>query len=93
MTKELIEQSRKRHAPTDAAWLIITAALIVALVIAATVVSIGMARAGALDMLADSGGGRFALAVFLGSAIAGMGGLTAIMVADGGRPLRRDRAP
>ena len=84
MTKELIEQSRQRHAITDIALLIITVALIVSLVIAATVVSIGMARAGTFDAFIENGSVHYALAVFLGFVIAGIGGL-AIMIGAGRR--------
>lgn len=46
MTRELIERSRKRHEFTGPALIAITSALTVSLVIAATAVSIGLARAG-----------------------------------------------
>jgi hypothetical protein len=45
MTQELIERSRRRRAGTDFALVVITLALAVLLAIAATVVSIGIARA------------------------------------------------
>ena len=61
-----------------------TVALAVSLAIAATAVSIGMARADTLA-LTDSDGAPFAVALFLSLVIAGMGGLTAIMA--------RERAP
>jgi hypothetical protein len=64
-----------------------TLALAVSLVIAATAVSIGMARAQALGAVSDSDGTPLALAVFLGLLMAGMGALTAL-AARGGRPLR-----
>lgn len=90
MTKELIEQTRKRRAFADAALLVTTIALVVSLAVAAAAVSIGMARAETLGGITESDGGRFALAVFLALVIAGMGGLTALMVRDDERPLRRD---
>jgi hypothetical protein len=46
MTKELIERSRQRHVFADRALIALTSALAVSLVIAATAVSIGIARAG-----------------------------------------------
>jgi hypothetical protein len=90
MTRQLIERSRGRREFADTALLVTTAALSVSLVIAITAVSIGIARADALGQFADSGGGRWALAVFLGLVIAGMGGLTAAMVREKEPPLRRD---
>jgi hypothetical protein len=90
MTKELSERSRKRHEFADVALLVTTVTLVVSIVIAATVVSIGIARADTLVPIADSNGGRFALALLLGLVIAGTGGLTAAMVRDGRYPPRRD---
>jgi hypothetical protein len=90
MTKDLIERSRKRHEFADLALIVTTIALAVSLVIAATAVSIGIARADTLVPIAESGGGRFALAILLGLVIAAMGGLTAAMVHDGKVPPRRD---
>ena len=90
MTKDLIERSRKRHEFADLALVVTTVTLAVSLVIAATAVSIGIARADTLVPIAESGGGRFALAIFLGLVIAGMGGLTAAVVHDGKYPPRRD---
>jgi hypothetical protein len=90
MTKELIERSRQRHAFADLA-LVVTVALAVSLVIAATVVSIGIARADTLGPIGESDG-RFTLAVVLGLVIAGVGGLTALLVRGHTSPLRRDQA-
>ncbi len=90
MTQDLIDRSRKRHTLTDLTLVALIAALAIALVVAAIVVSIGMARADTLGHLTHSGGGRLALAVFLALVIAGMGGLTAAMVQDGEIPQRRD---
>jgi hypothetical protein len=45
MTQELIEQSRKRPAFADQAFIALTLALAVSVVIAFTIVSIGIARA------------------------------------------------
>jgi ABC-type antimicrobial peptide transport system ATPase subunit len=90
MTRELIERSRRRHGFADAALIVTTVALVVSLVIAVTVVSIGIARADTLVPIAESGSGRFALAILLALVIAGMGGLTAAMVGDGKVAPRRD---
>ncbi len=65
--------------------LIATAALAVSTAIAATVVSIGIARAG--EIAASSGDGHIAVAVFLGIVFAGMGGLIAVTAMHGaGKP-------
>jgi hypothetical protein len=45
MSKPLISLSRPRHAFADVALLVTTAALVASLVVAATIVSIGIARA------------------------------------------------
>jgi hypothetical protein len=58
--------------------LIATVALAVSLIIAATAVSIGMARAQALRAVSDSDSAPLAVALFLGAVMAGMGGLTAM---------------
>ncbi len=89
MTKEMIERLRARHAFADIALLIITVALVVSLVIAATVVSIGMARADTLGTIAGSNGERFALAIVLAFVVVGLVGLTAVVARDGARPQRR----
>lgn len=90
MTEPLSEKSRQRPPFADVALLITTAGLILSLAVATVTVSIGIARADTLGHVAQSSGGRFAVAVFLGLVIAGMGGLTAAMVGDGERPQRRD---
>jgi len=90
MTKELIEHARKRHTLTDLVLLILTVALVLSLAIAATVVSIGMARADTLGAIASSNGERLAWAMFLCFVIAGIGGVTALVVRDGERPQRRN---
>ena len=48
MTKDLIERSRKRHEFADLALIVTTITLVVSLAIAATAVSIGIARAGGI---------------------------------------------
>jgi hypothetical protein len=90
MTKELLEGSRKRHAFVDVALIVTTIALVLSIVVAATVVSIGMARAETLGGMAGSDGERLALGVFVALAIAASGGLTALVVRDGERPSRHD---
>jgi hypothetical protein len=58
--------------------LLATLALTVSLIVAATAVSIGMARAQAFGAVHDTRGAPLALAIVLGLALAGVGGLTAI---------------
>ena len=69
--------------------LIATAALAVSTVVAATVVSIGIARAEMLGA-AQNDDARLAVAVFLGIVFAGMGGLTAVAAFSRARARRRD---
>jgi hypothetical protein len=57
---------------------IATAALALALVVAMTAVSIGIARADTASLFTRGDGAPFALALFLGLLLAGMGGLTAL---------------
>ena len=90
MTQDLIDRSRRRHTFTDTALFVLIAALAIALVVAAIVVSVGMARADTLGQLAASGTGRAWLAVLAGGILAGMGGLTAIIVNDSNGPQRPD---
>jgi hypothetical protein len=87
MTQEMIDRSRKRHTLTEGALFSLIAALAIALVVAAVVVSIGIARA---DTLGPSGGGRVAIAAILGLLIAGMGALAAVMAHSGETSLRHD---
>jgi hypothetical protein len=86
MTQDLIERSLKRSAFADVALVVTAAALVVSLFVAATAVSIGLARADTLGPIADSGSARFALASFLGLVLAGMGGLTAFVIRDETQP-------
>jgi hypothetical protein len=62
------------------AWieLFATLSLAASLVIAATAVSIGMARAQAFGAVHHGDGAPLALAIFLGLVLVGMGGLTAL---------------
>jgi hypothetical protein len=90
MTRELIERSRRRHAFADVPLFVLAATLVLSLVIALTAVSIGIARADTLVPFGGGGSGRLALAMIVGVAIAGMGGLTAAFVHNGKVPPRRD---
>jgi hypothetical protein len=82
MTRELLERSRQRHAFAGLPVIVITLSLVVSLVVAATAVSIGIARADTLVPVAGGSSGKLALAVFVGLVIACMGALTASMVSD-----------
>jgi hypothetical protein len=62
--------------------LIATMALVVCLIIAATAVSIGMARAQAFATVNRHDHASFAVALFFGAVMAGMGGLTAMIAGD-----------
>jgi prepilin signal peptidase PulO-like enzyme (type II secretory pathway) len=59
-----------------------TLALVVCLIIAATAVSIGMARAQALATIDRHDHTPFAVALFFGAVMAGMGGLTAMVAGE-----------
>ena len=67
--------------------LITTAALALSTAVAVTAVSIGIARADVIGAAARGEGKHFAVALFVGLLLSGMGGLTAIM-ANG--PARHD---
>lgn len=60
--------------------LLATLGLAVAILVAATVVSIGVARADVAANVIDNEGGLFAIALLLGLLFIGMGGLTALSV-------------
>jgi hypothetical protein len=62
--------------------LIATMALVVCLIIAATAVAIGMARAQAFATINRHVHASFAVALFFGAVMAGMGGLTAMVAGD-----------
>jgi hypothetical protein len=79
MTKELIEKSRKRPAFADVALITTAIALVVSIAIAATAVSIGIARADTLGDITQSDGARYALTAFAGLAIAGTGWLASAL--------------
>jgi len=59
-----------------------TMALVVCLIIAVTAVSIGMARAQAFATIDRHDHTPFAMALFFGAVMAGMGGLTAMVAGD-----------
>jgi hypothetical protein len=65
-----------------------TLSLAVSLVIAATAVSISMARAQTFGAAHHSDGAPLALAIFLGLILVGMGGLTAIAAREHRSPRR-----
>ena len=66
------------------ATLIATAGLVLATIVAATIVSVGMARASVASNVIDNEGSLFAVALLLGILFIGMGGLT-IMTLPGDR--------
>ena len=55
------------------------AGLSIATLVAATVVSVGMARASVVDGVIDNDGGLFAIALMLGIAFIAIGGFAALM--------------
>ena len=65
------------------AGLIATTALAVCTAVAATVVSIGIARASAASSLVENESSVFAIALLLGLAFVGMGGITVLMLPGG----------
>jgi hypothetical protein len=85
MTNEYFVRSRKRRGFAAAAVVVATVALAASLVVAATVVSIGIARADTLGTIAATGNGTVALGAFV-ALIAAMAGLTAAMARIGRRP-------
>ena len=89
MTRELIERSRKRHEFADGALIVTTVTLVVSLVIAFTVVSMGIARADTLMPSGGSGDAELALSIPLALLIAGLGGLAAGLVQGARFPLPR----
>lgn len=77
--------ARRRTAAIE---LLATLTLAVSLIIAATAVSIGMARAQAFGAVGERDGAPLAVALFFGAVLVGMGVLTAI-AAGQRRSLRR----
>ena len=74
------EKFRKRR--VAGVELIATLALAISLVIAATAVSIGAARAQALGAVSGDNTARFAIAALLALPMAAMGGLTALIARE-----------
>jgi hypothetical protein len=66
--------------------LIASVVLALSTAVAAMIVSVGMARADVLRAVADADNGPFAVALFLGLMLAGMGGLTAIVTRNERKP-------
>ncbi len=66
--------------------LIATVALALSTVVAATVVSMGMARANPAGAIIENEGGVFVVALLLGVVFIGMGGLAALILAGGRSP-------
>jgi hypothetical protein len=73
--------------PATRVELIAAVALALSTLVAATAVSIGIARADVFGTHADSDTAPFAIALFIGLLLAAMGGLTALMAAE---PLPRE---
>jgi hypothetical protein len=80
--RTLEDARRRRVAPVE---LIATIALALSTIIAATAVSIGIARADAFGMRGDGDAAPLAIALLIGLLLSAMGGLTAIM-ADSSKP-------
>jgi hypothetical protein len=75
-------RSPGRHRSTTLVELITTAALALSTAVAATAVSIGMARADAITGAAKVGDEAFAVAMLIGIMLVTIGGLTAIAVGE-----------
>ena len=69
--------------------LLMTAGLVICIVVAATAVSFGMARADTLSTVAQGQEGRFATALLIGLLLAGMGGITFAITRPGATDRRR----
>ena len=72
-----ISEHRFANRRRAAVELIATLALVISLIVAATAVSIGVARAQALRSVADGDGASVAIGVFFGFVLAAVGMLTA----------------
>ncbi|HMF26749.1 MAG TPA: hypothetical protein VKG24_32175 [Pseudolabrys sp.] len=70
------------HRTAAVAQLIASMALAVSTAVAATVVSIGIAKADVVSNVIDNEGGLFAIALVLGLLFIGMGGLTILSMPD-----------
>ncbi|MEP7032155.1 MAG: hypothetical protein ABI830_14565 [Pseudolabrys sp.] len=71
--------------------LIATAALAISIIIAATVVSVGMARADVAGNVIDNEGSLFVITLLLGLFFIGLGGLTVLSMPH--KPKRHDNSP
>jgi hypothetical protein len=74
--------TESRSRPVALVELITTAALALSTVVAATAVSIGMARADVFGFRTDGDPSPFAIAALIGLLLLAMGGLTAIMASS-----------
>ena len=74
--------SATKHRSIAFVELMTTAALALSTAIAVTAVSIGIARADVVGVVAKGDGAPLAIALFIGLLLSGMGGLTAVMAAD-----------
>jgi glycerol uptake facilitator-like aquaporin len=86
-------RSRRPLTPRNVAFaeLIMTFALVVSIVVAATAVGIGIARADVAGrFVADGAAGTIGIAIFLGLLIAGMGGITAAVTRHMGEKPQAD---
>jgi hypothetical protein len=89
MMHDLQSRPHRRRGFAAAAYVFTTAALVASLAVAATVVSIGMARAATIGDIASTSNGKLALAIFLTALIVAMGGFAAAIVHAGRRSRRR----
>lgn len=71
--------------------LVATAGLTLAIIVAATAVSVGIARASVASNVIDNEGGLFAIALLLGLLFIGMGGLT-VLTLPGDKPKQPDHS-
>ncbi len=76
------QASAPKHRSIAFVELVTTAALALSTAVAVTAVSIGIARADVAGTVVNGDGTAFAVALFIGLLLSGMGGLTAIMAAD-----------
>ena len=79
------QSSAPKHRSIAFVELVTTAALALSTAVAVTAVSIGIARADVAGVVAQADGAPFAIALIIALLLSGMGGLTAIMAADGRR--------
>jgi len=89
MTYALQNGPQSRRGFAAAAYAFTTAALVASLAVAATVVSIGMARAATIGDIAATDNGKVALAIFVAALIAATSAFAAAMMRTGRRPRRR----